>query len=240
MAHRRKDPAGRKKRAPTKGKPAAKVAAKPAAEPLDFLTTSAVAAELGVNRRTVKEWYDKGCPEGPIAAIVAWRDANIKTTRATFTSRHGGVAPETPLAAEQVKRGQLLELQTRESIKKTQTENQLKLFALEQKRGEMVERAWVQRQVAAIFVRIKERLLNCPDEMETEFPHETRVANKRVLDEYLRRVLIEMSLSVVADGDVDEMILAEAAAILARREADDAVGDDLADEDLDGAAMIAE
>jgi len=244
LGHRRKDPAARKKAAPKKPRPVSKPAPKPVPTTIEYMTAQAIGNELGVNRRTVREWFDRGCPAGPVSEVIAWRDANIKLTRATFANRFGGPAPAPEVDEGQMKRGQLLELQTREAIKKTQTETQLRLFQLREKHGEMVERALVQRQVAAIYVRIKERLLACSDEMETEFPAETRVSNKRVLDEFLRRVLMEVSLSVVSEESVDDLVIAEAANILASREADEADdGEELPDESgdlLDEPATIAE
>lgn len=60
-------------------------------------------------------------------------------------------------------------------------------------RKRLIEKDKYDQRVAELCIRIKTRLEAIPDEMEMEFPVETRVDNKRSLENKIQNILREMS-----------------------------------------------
>ena len=103
-------------------KAASKKTPAPKAKPQAAATIAAAARELGVDERTLKTWLGKGCPRGQgggydVAAIRAWREANLKVQRLEPTELRGRAHWEKRKARADAKMRELeLKLKQRELI----------------------------------------------------------------------------------------------------------------------------
>jgi hypothetical protein len=88
-----------------------------------------------------------------------------------------------------------------------------------ERRQTLIDRKDVEREVSALLIRIKERLLVVPDEFETRFPLEVRQQCKADLTEFMRQLLLEMSRWKIMDESTDDLLIAAAARLLAERTA---------------------
>lgn len=187
------------------------------------LTVAEVARRLDVNRRTVQDWRNKGCPLTSIEAVIAWRGENLQTEHTPLDRKggpiggevsHDGVAVsddgDRPMSLSQKR----LLADTRKIIEDTK----LKKLAYRVKSGDLLVRTAAEREVASLVLRVKERLLAVPDEFENRFPIEVRASCKADLAEAMRLVLVELSRFEVLGKTTDEIIVAEARRILEREQ----------------------
>ncbi len=200
------------KKSAAKKKPAKKTkATKPPSTQLEAMSATDMAVALGFNRRTVHEWLREGCPRNVMGAL-AWvlknkrgdKLANRNGPLSGLLSPGGGLDPD---AEAQVS---LTRQMHAEKLRGQQIDNEQEALALAEKRRDLVSRKLVKRDVATIFVRIKERLLVIPDRFEPRFPAEVRVECKQDFQEFCRLVLIEMRSMPVGGQDVEELVLAAA------------------------------
>lgn len=193
------------------------------------LTTTEAARQLGVNRVTMYDWFSKGCPRGPLDAIAAWRLANVRSDRLEHESRQETVqameeiaepSPEAPKKAPKAAKRSftLSERRLKADTAKIRAEVAYKLMRNREKRKDLVSLTDVQREAAELAIRVKERLLACPDEMETRFPAETRAANKADFEEFIRQLLLEMSGWRIVGETLDDRIVDAGKAIETKRE----------------------
>lgn len=168
------------------------------------LKVSKAARTLGVNRVTLYDWFARGCPRGTVEEIAAWRQANVRNDRLEHDKRAEMgealaqvVAPTDPGSLAPKKRAKkalsLSEKRLKADTEKIRAEVAYKLMRNAEKRKNLVSLAEVQLEAAELAIRIKERLLAAPDEMETRFPAETRAGNKADFEEFIRQLLLEIS-----------------------------------------------
>jgi len=169
---------------------------------------SAVAKAVGVNRRTVAEWRDKGCPLTTLNAVIQWRNENLRSDRQPIEQRDGGASSMT----------RLHEAQVQANIRKIKGDTRLRHQRLLKETNKLVERVSVVREVAELVVRVKERILALPEELENRFAPEVRLQLKEDVDEFARQLLFEMATYEILGDPTDDLILASADLIRAKRE----------------------
>lgn len=196
---------------------------------------SELARSLGVNRVTLYQWFNKGCPRDSVESVAAWRLQNVRSDRLEHTKRaeieemltaktqDDVLAPDSPdTPTEPVKRVRrkltLADRRLKADTAKIRAEVAYKRMRNQEKRRDLVSLASVNREAAELAIRIKERLTAAPDEFETRFPAETRAANKADFEDFVRILLLEISTWRVLDTGMDERIVAAAAAIEAARD----------------------
>jgi hypothetical protein len=182
-----------------------------------------IANTLGYNRRTVGEWIKEGCPRGPIRAILEWISRNGRGGPAGPENRLGalGLGGRTEeLNPDGTRKRTLTERRTLGQIRAQVVDTELRMLNLAEKRQDLVSKRRVKRDVATIFVRLKERLIAAPDRFEPKFPAEVRVECKQDLEDFCRLLLVELRQMPVGGQDVDELILLAAEDIQASRRRD--------------------
>lgn len=179
------------------------------------ISAALVARELGVDRRTVHDWFNSGCPRTSIDDVKAWR-ANNKRTEHTPLDRREIPGPDgTAEGGEPRKRKLTLsERRMMADTRKIIEEVEFKQFRNLEKRKELVSRTQAEREIAQIVVLVKQRLLAAPDEFETRFPADIRSALKADFQEFIRQLLLELSRQTAIDKSLDEIIVAEAERIV--------------------------
>lgn len=135
---------------------------------------SEVAAFFGLHIQTVKQWRTESPPmpgddgKYPLPAIVKWRDDKLRYSAAT-----------------ERKREQENELR--------QVQIETKRLQLETKRGLLIERAEVERDIAVIFARVKNRTDALPAEVANLVPGDQKAAVKKMVEEKVRVMQKEMA-----------------------------------------------
>lgn len=171
-----------------------------------------MAQVLGVHRTTLVGWLAEGCPRGTEAEIRAWRSANVRTDHLEHSKR-----PEASSAPKGKRKRTLAEHRLIADTAKIKADVAFRLMRNKKQAKELVSLSDVQREAAELAIRIKERLLAVPDEMETRFPAETRAANKSDFEEFIRQLLLEISNWSVIGEAMDEWIVAAAKKIEAKK-----------------------
>lgn len=199
--------------APPPAKPAKKPVAKPKldVDPLDAMSAANLAKAVGVNRRTAHEWFQEGCPRHLMEAI-GWV---LKHKRGDKLANRNGplsglLSPGGGLDADGEAQASLQRQMHAEKLRGQQIDNEQSALALAEKKRDLVSRKLVKRDVATIFVRIKERLLVAPDRFEPRFPAEVRVECKQDFEDFCRKLLMELRTMPVGGEDVEDLILAAA------------------------------
>lgn len=131
-------------------------------------TQAAIAAELDISTRVLREYFAAGCPRGSIDEIKAWRERE-KEPRA-------GLSPRSKWRTRN----------EREENRRRKRENDVAEKLL-------VPRADVIEAVTAMLIKFKTRIEALPDELQMLFPAEVRVLVKRDFADALRQALKEMS-----------------------------------------------
>lgn len=152
-------------------------------------TVDSIAADLGVSRQTVQEWFRRGCPRDSAEAVKEWRDKNIQ-------ARKGG-----PQAGE-VAGGSLQERKTLAEIAKIDEEVRRKRLQNDELEGELVYREAVELDAAEMTGMIRARLESIPQELESEWPAEFRALITERLQDRVRLILTEMSHWKLGGGNV--------------------------------------
>lgn len=141
----------------------------------------------GITDRTLRGYFARGCPRGPIEAAVAWRDEHIGNNGPpTVGERAAGAKVKTP-------RAELDEEEQRARIEKLQQEARAKQLKNDVAEGELVYRDEVEQKVAELCLRIKHRIEAIPQELETEWPVDLRESIKERMTDKLHLILTEMS-----------------------------------------------
>lgn len=219
----------------TPKKPSREIAPSPEPPTVDppKLTHAQIAKKLGVNRRTLSEWFERGCPREPIEAIAAWRVKHLRPERMDPAHRESAnAAAVAPSAPEGRKRPSLIEQQTKANIRKINADVDFRRLKVAEIRKDLVSRSSVQREVAALCVRVKERLLAAPEEFQNSFPAETRIQNKIDFEDFVRHLLMELASWKVGGVTTDEMIIAAAQDIQVRTTQRELEDIDLAEPEL--------
>jgi hypothetical protein len=177
------------------------------------LTQALIAKHFKVHERTVHAWMQRGCPATSLEAIAVWRGNNLQRppTDRPFTDRtaapsDGGVNGEGSLSSQKLK----------VDILRGKIDARSRLLRHRERKGELVERRVAEREIAEVLLRVKERLIVCPDEFETSFPAETRPQNKADFEEYVRQLLMEIGRYKLLGKSADEMLI-DAAARMVRK-----------------------
>lgn len=148
-------------------------------------TIGKAAVALGVSNRTLGDWFSRGCPGRPgcydLDEIEAWRSANIAEPR-------GGRERQASSGE-----GTLQEQKLRSEIAKLDEEVLLKQLKRKLFEGELMRRDDVLQQLSELVLYIKSQIEAIPDQMEMEFPAETRAENRSRLDALLRMLLWKLS-----------------------------------------------
>jgi hypothetical protein len=137
-------------------------------------TLSEVAEFFGLNVQTVKQWRMESPPmpgaEGsyPLPAIVKWREDKFRNME---------------LSAEKKRQEQELRQITIDRKK----------LDLEVRQGQLIERKEVERDVALIFARVKNRTDSLPAEVATLVPAEQKIPVKRLVEEKVKTMQKEMT-----------------------------------------------
>jgi hypothetical protein len=171
------------------------------------------ARHFGVHRRTIAEWFDRGCPRTSIKAIAQWRAANLRNERQPLDQRDangqaGDQQGPRPLT--------LQELRLKADTRKINSDVELRRLRIAEKQKDLVSLSDAQRELSELLIRIKERLLAAPDEFETRFPLEVRAQCKADFQEFTRQLLLEISRWKLGAAEEEEIILAAAEVIKAR------------------------
>lgn len=183
--------------------------AKKRAEPL---SASIVAKHFAVNRRTITEWFDRGCPRTSFKEIAQWRAANLRSGRQPLDHRNGnGKADNQPLPLT------LQELRLKSETQKIDSDVELRLLRIAEKKKDLISKTDAQRELSELLVRIKERLLAAPDEFQNRFPEPVRSQCKGDFQEFMRQLLLEISRWQLGGEDADDIIIAAARRIEAER-----------------------
>jgi phage terminase Nu1 subunit (DNA packaging protein) len=185
------------------------------------LSVRAIAKQLNVVPGTVYDWIARGCPRTTLAAVEAWRAANIRQEHArhdkrTADPKTGDAQPDVALTLTQKR----MVADTR----KINADVVYKRLRNAEKRKDMVSLAAVEREAAELVVRIKERLLAAPSEFENSFPAEVRAQCKADFEEHIRLLLLEMANWKIAGQTCDDMIAAAAERIVRERRNGGAAG----------------
>ena len=135
---------------------------------------SEVAAFFGLHIQTVKQWRTESPPmpgddgKYPLPAIVKWRDDKLRYSAATARKR-----------------------EQENELRQVQIET--KRLQLEAKRGLLIERAEVERDIAVIFARVKNRTDALPAEVANLVPGDQKAAVKKMVEEKVRVMQKEMA-----------------------------------------------
>lgn len=129
-------------------------------------TIDAVAAQIGVHRRTVHEWLNAGAPgEGPsgydVHAIQAWRDI-------TRPARGGSSSGVDPSLDEWKARRVIAEARDAEA------KARLREFDAEKTTEDVVHLDQVEQFLAGLFTEFRRQLARVPKQMGPSLPEEYR------------------------------------------------------------------
>jgi hypothetical protein len=177
------------------------------------LTAAAIATHLKISPGTVYGWFGRGCPRTTIAAVETWRAANIRTEHARPEKRAADSATGAPINLPLTITQKRMLADTR----KINADVVYKRLRNAEKRKDMVSLLAVEREVAELVVRIKERLLAAPSEFENSFPAEVRSQCKADFEEHIRLLLLEMARWTIAGETCEDMIVAVATRIVTER-----------------------
>lgn len=180
----------------------------------------------GMDQDTVrKDWRPAGMPGKPgrwdLVEIARWqmsrqvgdksRDIAIKLISDLTADDNQSDSvrdPELVAAAELRRRKNEAEAEIKEADARTRQQN----LALQE--GRLVDRESAVREVAALVVRIKQRLLAAPTEMEMDFPRQTRKQNKADFEMFVRGLLLEMSGWEMLDYDTTNELICVASDVI--------------------------
>lgn len=178
------------------------------------LAAAVIATHLNISPGTVYGWFSRGCPRTTLAEVEAWRAANIRQEHARPGKRipdpkSGAAQPDVALTITQKR--------MLADTRKINADVVYKRLRNAEKRKDMVSLIAVEREVAELVVRIKERLLAAPSEFENSFPAEVRAQCKADFEEHIRLVLLEMSRWTIAGETCENMIVTMAERITTER-----------------------
>jgi hypothetical protein len=173
-------PAPKKK--PGKKPPAPPPPPPPPPEPT---TPAALAAAIGVSKRTLQDYFERGCPRTGLAAIQRWRGDNLSGAK---RRGDGGAAPPTSLTGDSpyLERAELEKQKLREEVRAKRLKNDLA-------EGLFCRRDEVQHEVAKLCLRIKARLEQLPGEIEIVVPSKLRAGLMPEIETKVRLLLKEMA-----------------------------------------------
>jgi hypothetical protein len=155
------------KKKATKPRPPAKESA-PEPEPT---TIAGLAAAIGIRKRRLQDYFEAGCPRGPIEAIREWRASNIDA-KSTETV----LSPLTRLKKRKLR----VDIRERE----------IRTAKLEEK---MILREDAERVLADLCIAIKNELEKLPDAIEMEIPRQHRATLKRAIAHRINQTLLRMA-----------------------------------------------
>lgn len=140
-----------------------------------------IAAEIGISDRQLRRYFKDGCPKGPVSAIIEWRDSNIDTRVEDIPA---GELKEAVIRAQletEIQRGKKLEIENRK---------------LE---GELIEIERVQKDIAAVCVRMRSRLMGLGAEIAAMVPGEIKGVTKQKVENAVRLALKEIAEAGVGE-----------------------------------------
>lgn len=143
----------------------------------------ALAKSLGISERTLRGWRLQGCPTDSLQAAERWRDVNI--SKPTSGHRPNESQPE-----------DIAEARLRLVQKQAAREEQLALkYELENavRRGELIERAEVERDLGLLCSRLNARFLSFGQSAAMVVPGELKNSVKAQIDEQVRLALKEFT-----------------------------------------------
>lgn len=191
----------------------------PTASAAPWMTLEDMAIALKLHRRTVHDYVKRGCPRGPIAAIRKWQRENLRMERMDDEHRAGMDDGADPDRSLQPPRENLIQRRARVEIRSKRADVIFKELRNAREAKDMVSRTVVRRQVAAMYVRLKERFMAMPDDLETSFPSEVRTQVKLDFEDQIRQVFLETSQwSLLLGATIDDLIVAESERIIVERE----------------------
>ena len=162
--------------------------------PAKFVTTQrAVAAAIGVDRHTIKEWLAEGAPGKTskgydIAAIVQWRDLNKRQYGDDWRDIEG-ISEDEYKARMSIAR---LRKAEGEALK-YESEARIKEHEAQKTTEDVVHLDDVERFMAGVFAETRRLLERLPMEMKNGYPEEIRDALAQDLEARLSIVLRTMS-----------------------------------------------
>lgn len=150
-------------------------------DPWIVRTLADVARFFGVRLQTVKgDWRGNGMPgqagAWDLREIVAWRNERQGQSADNDAERNSQRAAATDWEAVKLKEDALLKRLRRKRLQ-----------------GELVQLDVVMQSISETLIRIRDRLLAFPEEIEMGFPQETRGENVRSLESKIENLLREMS-----------------------------------------------
>jgi hypothetical protein len=146
-------------------------------------TLAQLAKAVGVSKRTLEDYFSRGCPRDSVAAIQRWRSENLASPKRRSPS------PADPAGEEQPAQRSLASLM----LDKAREEVRAKKLKNDQTEGLLLRRDDVERVFAELVLRIKSRVQVFPDEVEMLLPADVRDAAKRDLEDKVFLMLKEMA-----------------------------------------------
>jgi hypothetical protein len=134
------------------------------------------ALQVGVSKRTLEDYFARGCPRGSVAEVQQWRADNL--------AKRAVVPPPGETAGPSL--ADLQRAKCAEEVRAKRLKNDLA-------EGQLLRRDAADRVLAELCLRVKARLEALPDELEMLLPADVRSVVKRDIDDKLRLVLKEMS-----------------------------------------------
>ena len=148
------------------------------------MTSEAVGKALGVSDRTVRRWWERGCPRDSMESITEWRSVNIKAVAED--------AEATEIQLE-IRRAELMD--KAESARTRKLKNN-------QFEGRLIERAEVERDTAINIARLVNGLSSLGSMCANVCPSEVKAVISELVSNVVRVRLKEISDSMRAGDDM--------------------------------------
>lgn len=141
------------------------------------MTVKELAAATGISERQLARYFERGCPRTSAAAILDWKSKHIRDT------------PEGSAGSIQEARLRLVQQQTAREAEQTQK------LAIENavRRGELIERAEVVRDISICLSRFRNRLEALPGQLCVLMPAEFKATAKQMAEGQVHTALKELA-----------------------------------------------
>jgi hypothetical protein len=139
-----------------------------------------LAATTGISERQLARYFSAGCPRTSAKAVLAWKEKNIRPPGDVNSGPTSGSLSEARMEL-------LIQQTAREAAlaEKYEVENAVR-------RGELIEKAEVERDTSIVLSRLRNRLGSLGMEISTLMPTEMKVIAQQQVENSVRMMLQEL------------------------------------------------
>lgn len=157
-------------------------------------TVPKLSEDTGISERQLHRYFDRGCPRTSARAVLEWKTKNIRDRSATSADANPEAGTIQEARLELVKQQTLREAEVAER------------YSIEnaQRRGELIEKVEVTRDISIAVSRLKNRLNRLGVDIAVLVPAEMKATTKQRVEDTVNTALRELANALQEEATDDE------------------------------------